>query len=270
MKAHRVLVVGVLVIFFCLMTGCKDKESIYKSDDKLGYLAYDEFQDDNNLIYIEENDGYQPYIVLTNDYDGKTLLLRKYLLDDFIRMNEYYAKYEDCEMDTYVNNQFYNTLSPEILGKIQDTKIVVTHQAWDGRNDNGIVYSINRKVFLLSCSELGFTMKYVIQKEGKSLKYFEKDENWVAYLENDNTKSYPWWLRTNYINTESCFNFVSGNIDISLVDGKIVEEVKSPIIASTNAFDTNGIRPAFCLASNLEIEKNEKAIDGQLVYVLKN
>ena len=252
---HSILFICIFIISFGIMTGCRDKESNYQSDDQLGYLAYDEYMDDENLIYIEEKDGYHPYIVLTNYYDDKTLLLRKYLLGDFIRMNEYYAQYEGCEMDKYLNNEFLNSLSPAIQEKIQDTNIVVTEQARQGASDNGKTYTINRKIFLLSSAEIGFTMKYVVQKEGKSLKYFKKDENWFAYLENDNTKGYPWWLRTNDINSESCFLFVAGD---------------EPITSRINAFDTNGVRPAFCLDSNLEIEKTDQVVDGEEVYVLKD
>lgn len=255
MKLQSKLVVCIFILFSLLLTACKDKESKYKSDDKLGYLAYDEYQDDENLIYLEEKDGYQPYIVLTNNYDGKTLLLRKYLLNDFIRMNEYYAKYEGCEMDTYLKNDFFDILSNEVQQKIEETEIVVTHQAWQGKNDNGKTYLIKRKVFLLSCAELGFTTKYVVQKEGKKLKYFKKDENWFAYLENDNTRGYPWWLRTNDTMSESCFWFVAGS---------------EAIVSRINSFDTNAVRPAFCLNSDLEIEKTEKVIDGQSVYALKS
>ena len=237
------------------MTGCRDKESNYQSDDQLGYLAYDEYMDDENLIYIEEKDGYHPYIVLTNHFDGKTLLLRKYLLKDFLRMNDYYAKYENCELDKYLNNDFFSTLSFDMQEKIEDTKIVVTEQAWQGRNDNGNTYTINRKVFLLSSAELGYTFDDVVQKEGKSLKYFKKDENWFAYLENDNTKGYPWWLRTNDLFSESCFYFVAGD---------------EPITSRINSFDTNGVRPAFCLDSDLEIEKSNQVVDGEEVYVLKD
>lgn len=236
------------------MTGC-DKESQYIIDDKLGYLSYDEFMDEENIIYLEENDGYQPYIVLTNNYDGKTLLLRKYLLQDFIRMHDYYAQYEDCEMDNYLNKEFFNSLSSGIQEKFENTNIVVTEQAWQGARDNGKTYSINRKVFLLSSAELGDAFDYIVQKEGKALKYFEHDENWFAYLENNNMKGYPWWLRTNDIMTESCFWFVAGD---------------EPITSRINSFDTNGVRPAFCLDSDLEIEKSNQVVDGEEVYILKD
>lgn len=74
-------------------------------------------------------------------------------------------------------------------------------------------------------------------------------------MKNDNNMGYPWWLRTNNIMSESCFWFVAGD---------------KSIVTRINSFDKNGIRPAFCLDPNLEIEKTEKVIEGQSVYVLKN
>lgn len=170
-------------------------------------------------------------------------------------MNEYYAQYEGCEMDNYLNNEFFDSLSPAMQEKIQDANIVVTEQAWQGASDNGKTYMINRKIFLLSSAEIGFTMKYVVQKEGKLLKYFKNHENRFAYLDKNDTKGYPWWLRTNDINSESCFLFVGGD---------------EPITSRINAFDTNGVRPAFCLDSDLEIEKSNQVVDREEVYVLKD
>ena len=49
---------------------------MYKRQD----LAYSEKCKIETIIYIEEKTGFVPYIVLTNDYNGKTLLLRKEIL----------------------------------------------------------------------------------------------------------------------------------------------------------------------------------------------
>ncbi len=54
-ESYKTLFISIFIISFCFMTGCENKESQYDSEDKLGYLAYDEFKDDENLIYIDSS-----------------------------------------------------------------------------------------------------------------------------------------------------------------------------------------------------------------------
>ena len=252
----KIKLLTVLVISVCIMTSCK--LSMYREDDKLGHLAFDEYQNEENLIYIEEKDGYQPYIVLTNNYsenEGQTLLLRKYLLEDFRRMNEYYAEYEDCEMDAYLNKDFKDTLSTKMQEKLNNTEIIVTEQTWQGAPDNGKNYTIDREIFLISLSEVDFILEGVTPIEGKVLEFFKDHENRSAFIEDDDRGAHSWWLRSNHLYTESTFCFVFGGDDVGT--------------NSTNAYDSNAVRPAFCLPTESEITTSNEIIDGESVYVLK-
>lgn len=69
-------------------------------------MAYSEKCKIEPIIYIEEKAGFVPYIVLTNDYNGKTLLLRKEILPENRRVSDYSAYYEESEIDNYLMGEF--------------------------------------------------------------------------------------------------------------------------------------------------------------------
>ena len=50
-----------------------------KSVKEIADIAYDRniFSDEVKMVYIKENEEYVPFMVLTNNYDGNTLLLWK-------------------------------------------------------------------------------------------------------------------------------------------------------------------------------------------------
>lgn len=77
----------------------------------------------------KENDEYESYMVLSKDYYGKTLLMRKFLLDEPRAFNIYEANgfrnayYPDSLTDVFLSNDFYNTLSPKMKELILDIDI---------------------------------------------------------------------------------------------------------------------------------------------------
>lgn len=77
---------------------------------KVSDLAYDE-ADSINYIYIMENGKYTPFLVLTDDYNGSTLLLRKEVLDENRRFNNYSAYYANSEIDLYLNEEYLKSLT---------------------------------------------------------------------------------------------------------------------------------------------------------------
>ncbi len=80
----------------------------------------------------KENDEYEPYMVLSKDYYGKTLLMRKFLLDEPRAFNIYEANgfrnayYPDSLTDVFLSNDFYNTLSPKMKELILEMDIDIT------------------------------------------------------------------------------------------------------------------------------------------------
>lgn len=253
MKKKRIIGTSLLVVLCMLFVwGCKSiKDS--NGPETLGELAYDENKQYGYTVYLKENSEYVPYLVLTSDYNGQVLLLREELLDEkHVFHEESYgcvSYYKDSTIDRFLNEEYISLLEPKIQSAIIDSEIVITAQKSIGRAGEAIE-TIDRKVFLLSYAELGFTLFGAIIKEGESLEYFRNPENRVAYKREVPT---CWWLRT----PEVCwFNVACG----------INEEVgcgTSPVI------NKHGVRPAFCLSNALLIEQSRDVLEGQVVYVVK-
>ena len=110
--------IGLLVIL--IFSGCHSRKEVTKISD----LAYDENKESGYTVYIQENSKYVPYLVLTNNYNGNTLLLRKDILDELRAYNDYFAYYKDSIIDKYLNNEFYNLLGEkEYIKSVKDATI---------------------------------------------------------------------------------------------------------------------------------------------------
>ena len=114
----------------------------------------------------------------------------------------------------------------EISKDIVTSKIEITKDDALGKSEIDTEI-INRKIFLLSCSEVGIQDSINMPKEGKMLKYFKKSENRKVYIDG---KDSSWWLRTPNTYYLSCTYVIGANNKIG----------------TTNAYDKNGVRPAFC------------------------
>jgi len=247
-----------VLLLFGLFTICYNFIFIYDNNDIqiLKQLAYK----NRKMIYtvnIKQNNKNIPYIILTNNYDNKCLLLRKYLLNENMVFNlpeNRSAYYEDSYIDNYLNTEFYLTFSDILTELIQETNITITSEDSLGRCGTETV-DIKRKIFLLSSSEVvGEKKSSVRLNEGKHLKFFTNMESRIALhesLEPDN-----WWLRTpiTWDSISVCvigFNGGTGEIAINNSD------------SSTK---TNGIRPAFCLPGDTPVFIDE--IDGEKAYYI--
>ena len=198
-------------------------------------------------LYIDENGVYIPFIVVTNDYDGKTLLLRKEILELPRKFNSYNSQYEHSSIDDFLNSEYIKTLTDQNLN-ILNTDIEITKESSIGFSGNNTT-TIERKVFLLSYTEIGYNDTVNVAKEGTSLRYFKKNEYRIAYL---NGKPMEWWLRTPDTYYLSCVYYIGQNASIDI----------------GNAYDEKGVRPAFCVSSDALIERREDIVDNCTVYVL--
>lgn len=97
-----------------------------------------------------------------------------------------------------------------------------------------------RKVFLLSFTELGYKKNGHVGVEGVPLLYFKDNKNRFATT-NNGKFTVSWWLRSADSTYDSCVYAVGPEGEIG----------------STNAYDMNGIRPAFCVDGKQEIYKEE-------------
>ena len=201
-----------------------------------------------DTVYLPENGKYVPFLVLSADYGGKALLLRRDVLPEFRPFNDYSAVYADSAVDRYLNGE-YATRLDAIADLIQASEIVVTDADALGVSGTA-VGTLTRKIFLLSCAETGFTSLVNAGKEGSALVYFNAPENRTAYRENGPAVS--WWLRTPDTYYLSAAYAVGP-------DGTL---------GSGNAYNENGVRPALCVPADAEALPTTDILDGQTVYFL--
>lgn len=251
MKANQCFryIFFVIISATILISGCKSMKKVRTSDIfTLKDIAYDVNKKSGYTVYIEENSIYCPYLVLTSDYNGNVLLLRKDVLEEDQVFNDYVGYYKDSLIDNYLNNDYRLSLNSELQDIIMDTEIVIT-----SRDSMGIAGTdtekITREIFLLSCTEVGLFDTSFHGKEGKKLKYFNDVKSRIAY---HNTAPRSWWLRTGYTMNES-------TVWVVFTEGQM---------GAGGAYEECGVRPAFCLKSDTRIEKKNDVIDGQTVYVI--
>lgn len=239
LKTRVVLLLFILLLPLNLLSCRNDSSSI----DVISDLAFNE-KNTINFIYVQEGADYVPFLVLTNDYNGYTLLLRKNVMDEPKRINSYSSYYENSEIDVYLNNEYLELLETSLPVELVD--LVVTSESSLGTTKTNTA-TIERKIFLLSCTEIGVDAPNM-GEEGSFLAYFECENNRLAYCNNETS---GWWLRTPNTYYDSCVYSVGENNKIGY----------------SNAFDSNGIRPAFCVKGDLPVELKNGIVENQSVYV---
>lgn len=242
------LITGITVVFL----GCGLMKKINKPKE-IRDIAYDVNKNYGYTVYFEENAKFVPYLVLTDDYNGNVLLLRKHILNEVMIFNpndRYNGYYENCVIDKFLNEEFINSFTPEMQKQIADSKIVITAKSSLGSCGEATT-DINRKIFLLSYTELGLTKESIATVEGKALKYFHNGPSRIAYLETGVAAG--WWLRTSY----TVYDTTAWSVGFDSTTG------------SVGVDHANGVRPAFCVDGKTSIEASEEVIKGETVYILK-
>lgn len=229
------------IIFLCIpLTGCAGSGGL-ASPSTVGEIAFDSGYQCEHIIYIRENEEYIPYIVVSQDYQGMALLLRKNVLDENHVFNppnieEISSYYPDSSIRIWLENTFQYMLG----APIETVKLEVTSQEAINHALGGTEL-IESTVFLLSATEVCFPNRISFYKEGEELDMFKQmDESRVAFTK-DNLAT-GWWLRT-------------PNISKSAVVYSVSDEgyVASAGIYTITGAVTMGIRPAFCVKADTEI-----------------
>lgn len=256
MREKRIVLFFVLLSIMLMIGGCGKKENLI-----IEKIAYDESKD-NPIVYINENDEYVPYLVITSDYNGNTLLLRKYVLSELKPYEEhgelwaryeYGSYYEESSIDEFLNTEFWDSLSERTKELIVDSTIEVTDmESYDEWNYK--THEISRRIFLLSSVELGVEGLdgYTTTKEGTPLKYFkDKDFNVKMACFQDGVAC-PYWTRTPEL-WETCTVVMIGN----------------EVVGSSTADISGGVRPAFCISKQTAVKESSDIIEGEIVYIIE-
>ena len=213
------------------------------------------------IVYVSENGVYTPYMVLSNDYDGKTLLLRANVLGDPVFCyGEGAAGYEGSLGDTMVNNDVFNTLSEGVRGIVSDTNIDVLSSDGAASGDVSAVKTIQRKMFLLSATEFEAAAEGA-PVEGKGLSAFDprKDGSGNSKIYSSMSELDPpndkYWTRT----------VIPANGAVNYCAVSIKGEVETaPMAPDAMKY----LRPAFCVPSDSEVKPEPAVSLGGVAYVL--
>ena len=225
----------------------KTRVSDIDYNTKVSDIAYDSKNGTNCRVYIKEKENdtkYTPFLVLTSNYNDTCLLIREHLLDDLQEYNkssEYGAYYKDSEIDKYLNEKYFSTLSKRLQEVIITTDLeIATKNAIDTHKKETEI--IKRKVFLLSATEVNSSLTSMTVKEGKELLYFKNIDNRIRTYENGETDT--WLSRSSALCGSNSiitiiYNGGEGVAELNGVDGPI----------------TLSVFPAFCIDKNTPIVK---------------
>lgn len=246
------IIAGVLTL-----TGCKAVNTEGGSDkmpidayDTLAGLSYEEGKNEADYtIMIEENGDMIPYYVLTGNYNGSRscLLLRKNLLQEDIPYctDEYPNVYYDgCYVNHYLNSEFANRFTPEFLKLVEETDVPFTGSEGLTAKDHKID-TLKARFFILSKYEVEGTSSTIFKAEGEELDYFDDRKNLLAAKDSDESRYASWWLRTVCLMDESVISAVADDTAVGIVG----------IYGPMGAY-LKGVRPAFCVAADSAVEKN--------------
>ena len=253
-KTTTILQLTVLAYILSL-SGCGKKDNL-----TLDELAYDQSEKDT-IVYLKEGDTFVPYLVLTSDYQGNVLLLRKNLLENTMPYKEnenigwtseqYGSYYEESSVDQFLNTQFLELLSKTVKSLMVSSSIEITDKE---SYSDGIrkLHTISRDVFLLSANELDLGVEYIAVAEGEPLQYFEDMDydKKIACLPDGSECAY--WTRTP-----------------DLWETYTVLTVGSRAVGSGTADICSGVRPAFCLNRSIELKERKDIVEGKTVYAIE-
>lgn len=248
------------LLIVLVLTGCSEpSEEVNYSVDEIGSIAYNVTKIEN-LVYIPETDKYAPYVVLTNDYNGNTLLMRKHTLGGDLRRQIHNGMYErsgayyrDSQVDKFLNGEFYDIFSESVKNIILTSEIEISSKK-SFRVHGREIEKYNTKVFLLSINELYYVEGFGrICPEGEPLEYFspENAQNLIAPDE-EGWGNCAYWTRsadTGYWNQVFAVDRVGR-------------------CGSMNSWWYNGVRPSFCLDGKTKIRFQSDIVDGKNVYVI--
>ena len=251
------------VVFLMILAGCERVPLMgIEEVTVIADLAYEANPHLEFTVFISENGEYVPYLVLTDNYNSNTLLLRRYLLDE---LRYYYpnptgtgggaAYYGDSPLGHFLNDEFFYVFSDSLQYMIINSDIEITaRHSLRALADNELEI-ISRRVFLLSRYETGgrFGRFHNYMQEGVRLDFFSTRNRQIAHR-GDIARS--WWLRTPHTAGRS------GEAGIICNLGTHGRASVYTIVGVTRL----GVRPAFCLPNDTPVSLGE--FNGEYVFFI--
>lgn len=256
-----IIVLLVSTVFIIIWYGKKDdfqENSFNKIPTTIKEISYDDNNEAEFRVYIQEKERYVPFLVISSNYNGNCLLLREFLCNESVAYNEpgeYGSYYNNSIVDRYLNETYYHMFSEQLKNIIVDSTIVITPKSTIDTHKFDLEF-INRKVFLLSVEEVNASLSKIAMKEGEALQYFKKIENRIAYDEKFQTS--PWMLRTPALRDSNIVIGIANNGAVGIGG-----------ISDISGLCESAIRPAFCIPSDTEIIQSNDIIEGKSVFCIK-
>ena len=222
----RILSIFMIFIMLFATTGCSTKTKSQAITKTIGEMASDANGGKASYIIVFEGQNCVPYYVVSNNYQGKTLLLRMSALPQEMSMSTQ-TGYLNSDVDKYLNSEYLDSLN-NVAKLIYPTTI-------DVFNPLSSEKAIERKVFLLSFSEMGFK---AFNEDTEGLEFFKDEDHSICY-EHPYVKDSPRpvWLRDSYFTNES-----------DKASTMYVNEYGK--LTSKDSGELCGVRPAFCVNSD--------------------
>lgn len=221
-------ILSVFMVFSMLFAtaGCSSKTKPQAITKTIGEMAYDANEGKANYIIVFEGQDCVPYYVVSNNYQGKTLLLRMSALPQEMSMSTQ-TGYLNSEVDKYLNSEY--------LDNLNDVAKLICPTTIDVFNPLSSDETIGRKAFLLSFSEMGFK---ALNEDTEGLAFFKDEDHSICY-EHPYVKDgpRPVWLRDSYFTNES-----------DKASTMCVNEYGK--LTSKDSGELCGVRPAFCVNSD--------------------
>ena len=217
----------------CLVNGTA--YSIQKGRTLIGGTGYDisfgtplSAYFEGNIVRINENGSPLEFYIAKHNYEsglngnGRTLVARKDCYENGMWDSGNVNAYASSDIDSWCNKTYKNLLDSNIQNLVGTTKFYYTPG-----NDNWNVETLNRSVFVLSCTELGQSSAYS-NIEGSALPISEIIK--IGYI---NGVPVPQWTRTPalYIGSAYLLN-------------------NTGQMAAVNCTRIYGLRPVFTLPSS--------------------
>ena len=181
------------------------------------------------ILWLPENQNGEtvlvPFIVLSTDYLGGCLVLRK----NSWTSSNFNGDFEGSNVDTILKSTYSNSVLSE---SVFSSVLTVSLPCWESEN-----HSYNTKIFILSMAELNFGTGGDIPVEGTAMPYFNTADRRKTSIDGQNSVS-DYWSRTNSTtSTSKYFVDTSGQ--------------KS----STSSGVSKAVRPAFVLPKDFQIQQ---------------
>ena len=196
-----------------------------------------------SIVKIKENGSPVDFYVAKHDYEsglngaGRTLVVRKDTYDDRVWDAGSVNAYASSDLDSWFNSTYKNMLDADIRSLIGTTKIRYTPG-----NGNWTVGTLERAIFALSATELGWSVQYA-NTEGSALPIWESLR--IAYQNGSPTGQ---WTRSPYTDD-------TNHVIYLRTDG-VVNEIL--------CVGLNGARPVFPLpGASVYVDDNNNVVTNQ-------